>query len=141
MDYSINSSGIITRIADGACIPVAPGNMDYEAYLKWVSKGNVAEPETQAQAEIVRQATRAALRQQWDTLPAWINGPHRPLFDAANHLLDEGSDEAAFEMIDAVEPTAKILNDPATHPELGGATRAQYFAAVKAQFLSVIQNL
>jgi len=88
-----------------------------------------------------RATTRTALRTQWDGLPAWINGPYRPLFDAANRLLDEGSDEAAFEMIDAVEPTAKILNDPKAYPELGGATRAQYFAAVKAQFAAAIQSL
>jgi hypothetical protein len=40
MDYSINQSGFITRVADGAIIPVAPGNMDYEEYLGWVAEGN-----------------------------------------------------------------------------------------------------
>lgn len=40
MDYSINQSGIITRVADGAIIPAAPGNMDYESYLRWVGQGN-----------------------------------------------------------------------------------------------------
>lgn len=79
-----------------------------------------------------RAATRAALRAQWDLLPPWINGPYRPLFDSANRLLDEGADEAAFEMIDVVEPTAKIANDP---------EKSAIFAAVKTQFLSVIKSL
>lgn len=100
-----------------------------------LSEAELVNSRNQSRADI-----RAALRVQWDTLPAWINGPYRPLFDAANRLLDEGFDEAAYEMIDAVEPTAKITNDPATYPELGGATRAQYFAAVKAQFSAIIQS-
>lgn len=89
----------------------------------------------------LRLSTRASLRVQWDALPAWINGPYRPLFDAANRLLDEGLDEAAFEMIDSVEPSTKIVGDLKIYPELGGATRAQYFAAVKEQFLSVVKSL
>lgn len=89
----------------------------------------------------LRLSTRASLRVQWDALPAWINGPYRPLFDAANRLLDEGLDEAAFEMIDSVEPNTKIVGDLKIYPELGGTTRAQYFAAVKEQFLSVIKSL
>ncbi len=89
----------------------------------------------------LRLSTRASLRVQWDALPAWINGPYRPLFDAANRLLDEGLDEAAFEMIDSVEPNTKIVGDLKIYPELGGATRAQYFAAVKEQFLSVVKSL
>lgn len=89
----------------------------------------------------LRLSTRASLRVQWDALPAWINGPYRPLFDAVNRLLDEGLDEAAFEMIDSVEPNTKIVGDLKIYPELGGATRAQYFAAVKEQFLSVVKSL
>lgn len=93
-----------------------------------------------------REAIRTALWQQWDALPAWINGPYRPLFDAANRLLDENQDEAAFEMIDAAEPTSKMLADldenenPITYPALGGLTKAQYFAAVKTQFAAAIEN-
>lgn len=133
MDYSINQSGIITRTADGACIPVAPGNMDYEAYHLWVETGNIATMDgVPSHDEVIRSATRTALRQQWDSLPAWINGPYRPLFDAANRLLDEGLDDAAFEMIDAVEPTAKIANDP---------EKSATFAAVKTQFAAAIQSL
>lgn len=38
--YALQGQSII-RVADGACIPAAPGNMDYENYLQWVAAGNV----------------------------------------------------------------------------------------------------
>jgi len=34
----------IKRLSDGAGIPLNPANTDYQAYLKWVSEGNVAQP-------------------------------------------------------------------------------------------------
>lgn len=34
---------VIIRILDNACIPFDPANTDYQAYLKWVSEGNIAE--------------------------------------------------------------------------------------------------
>ena len=30
--------------SDGACIPFAPDNTDYQAYLKWVAQGNTPTP-------------------------------------------------------------------------------------------------
>lgn len=93
------------------------------------------------EAEIARAATRSALRAQWDALPAWINGPYRTVFDAVNNLLDENKDTAAAELIDSCEPTTKISSDAATYPELGGATRLQYFTAVQAQFKAAIEAL
>tara|TARA_Y100000768_G_C23957455_1_gene673557 strand:- start:39 stop:197 length:159 start_codon:yes stop_codon:yes gene_type:complete len=35
-----NSSDVIKRIADGACIPPDELNTDYQDYLKWVAEGN-----------------------------------------------------------------------------------------------------
>jgi hypothetical protein len=39
-----NNLGVI-RISDNANIPMDAGNSDYQAYLLWVSQGNVATPE------------------------------------------------------------------------------------------------
>jgi len=34
----------VERILDGACIPFAPDNTDYQAYLKWLAEGNTPLP-------------------------------------------------------------------------------------------------
>ncbi|MEV8518682.1 hypothetical protein ABZR86_02680 [Dyella marensis] len=31
----------IIRNSDGACIPICPGNRDYDEYLEWVAAGGV----------------------------------------------------------------------------------------------------
>jgi hypothetical protein len=39
-----NQTDAVLRIADNVCIPFAPDNTDYQAYLKWVAEGNTPEP-------------------------------------------------------------------------------------------------
>ena len=45
--YNSTFSGVlaaIIRVADGAFIPLDPGNADYRAYLAWVAAGNTPLP-------------------------------------------------------------------------------------------------
>ena len=42
--YKLQEYGV-KRISDGACIPEAPGNTDWQDYQSWLSKGNIPEPE------------------------------------------------------------------------------------------------
>ena len=38
------SSQVIKRLIDGACIPFDPDNTDYQEYLKWLEEGNTPLP-------------------------------------------------------------------------------------------------
>jgi len=38
------SAQSVIRTTDGACIPFAPDNTDYQQYLKWLEEGNTPEP-------------------------------------------------------------------------------------------------
>jgi len=61
--YKLNQNSV-TRLADGACLPLADGNRDYEEYKQWLSEGNIPEPEfTQAELDAIakEQAKQEAL--------------------------------------------------------------------------------
>ncbi len=56
--YKLNQNSV-TRLADGASIPLADGNRDYEEYKQWLSEGNIPEPEfTQAELEAIETANK-----------------------------------------------------------------------------------
>ena len=42
--YKLNQNSI-TRLVDGASIPLADGNRDYEEYKQWLSDGGIPDPE------------------------------------------------------------------------------------------------
>ena len=42
--YKLNKNSV-TRLADGAFVPFANGNADYEEYKQWLEEGNTPEPE------------------------------------------------------------------------------------------------
>ena len=43
--YKLIGTKSVKRLADGACIPFANGNIDYEEYKLWLEEGNTPEPE------------------------------------------------------------------------------------------------
>lgn len=97
-----------------------------EVHCGWSYDGETWTPSLEHR----RTATRAAMREQWDGLPAWIRGPFQSLFAAANALLDAGDDDAAAEMIRYAVPPSGYT------PE-----QARAFAQVKQQFASAFAAL
>jgi len=39
-----NSTTVVRRTTDDACIPFDPANTDYQEYLRWLDLGNTPEP-------------------------------------------------------------------------------------------------
>lgn len=54
--YKLLGQNTVKRLADGACIPFADGNRDYESYKLWLADGNTPEPEF-TEEELAQQAT------------------------------------------------------------------------------------
>lgn len=92
----------------------------------------IAAADLLAQAATARAAARATLRTDWSALPSWIRGPYRPLFDAANQLLDEGADEDAVAMIEYAEPMPAFSAEQVATFEQVRATFAAAIAALPA---------
>lgn len=43
-DYKLTNHDSVIRISDGACIPCADGNADYEEFKAWMADGNTPLP-------------------------------------------------------------------------------------------------
>lgn len=43
--YKLIGTKSVKRLVDGACIPFADGNRDYEEYKLWLEEGNTPDPE------------------------------------------------------------------------------------------------
>lgn len=56
-----------TRTTDGAFIPIAPGNMDYEAYLIWSAVGNKADPCPTYSSDAIKARKWDDIKSQRDT--------------------------------------------------------------------------
>jgi len=42
-DFSIGEVSSVTRLLDGASIPLDPANTDYQEYLEWVAEGGIVQ--------------------------------------------------------------------------------------------------
>jgi hypothetical protein len=94
---TLQSAGTISAgwVVRGEEYELAPGDSITQEQL-----AAALDQVTEAQATAASRATsRAALRAVWDNLPAYIRGPYRPQFEAANRLLDDGHDEEASALI------------------------------------------
>jgi hypothetical protein len=78
----------------------------------------------------VREASIAALRDQWATMPAWVRGPYGASYAAAQTLIEAGDDDAAVALITYAEP-----------PSGYSAEQLEIFTAIRAGLITSIQNL
>lgn len=44
MSYTLTDQNAVIRHSDGALVPFAEANTDYQAFLAWVDEGNTPEP-------------------------------------------------------------------------------------------------
>jgi len=83
-----------------------------------------------AAQRLARSTARAALAEQWTTLPAWIRGPFGATYTAAVALLDQADDAAAAALIEYAEP-----------PSGYSLEQVQAFNLIRAELLASIESL
>ena len=65
--YKLIGQNSVQRLADGACIPFANGNRDYEEYKQWLAEGNTPEPEF-TEEELAQQELSKKIQEAKDYL-------------------------------------------------------------------------
>ena len=83
-----------------------------------------------SQHRLARSTARAALAEQWTTLPAWIRGPFGAVYTAAVALLDQADDAAAAALIEYAEP-----------PSGYSLEQVETFDLIRAELLASIEAL
>ena len=83
-----------------------------------------------SQQRLARSTARAALAEQWTTLPAWIRGPFGATYTAAVALLDQADDAAAAALIEYAEP-----------PSGYSLEQVETFDLIRAELLASIEAL
>ena len=83
-----------------------------------------------SQQRLARSTARAALAEQWTTLPAWIRGPFGATYTAAVALLDQADDAAAAALIEYAEP-----------PSGYSLEQGEAFDLIRAELLASIEAL
>ena len=83
-----------------------------------------------SQQRLARSTARAALAEQWTTLPAWIRGPFGAVYTAAVALLDQADDAAAAALIEYAEP-----------PSGYSLEQGEAFDLIRAELLASIEAL
>jgi hypothetical protein len=74
-DYSIRPDGSIRRAADGAVLPADLESADYQAYLRWVEAGNLADVDPTPEFSYCAVATareRLEARGKWGACAALL---------------------------------------------------------------------
>ena len=109
--YKLNQNSV-TRLADGACIPFADGNRDYEEYKQWLSEGNTPEPEfTEAELEAkVQMEAKAERLKQLEVLT--VTTTNGNTFDANNQArLDMSNGIQVSEILNVTQTVWRMADD------------------------------
>jgi len=109
--YKLNQNSV-TRLADGACIPFADGNRDYEEYKQWLLEGNIPEPEfTQAELEAkVQMEAKAERLKKLEVLT--VTTTNGNTFDANNQArLDMSNGIQVSEILNVTQTVWRMADD------------------------------
>ena len=99
--YKLIGQNSVKRLADGACIPFADGNRDYEEYKLWLLDGNIPEPEF-TEAELAKEELQTKIQEanQYLKDTDWVNS-YKIRHDLGLELIPE--DSSKWEVINKRE--------------------------------------